>query len=102
MMGIASLPIVVWAVHFTVIYGFTALACARHLTGAVPWVVGTASAAAMLALIALALPAGIRAAGIRATQAIRFPDCLALGLAALAAMAVVWEASSLLWVPACG
>lgn len=95
-MTAASLPVIVWAAHFTVIYGFTALACARHMTGVVPWVVGAASAAAVLALVAVAVRAGIRAA-----RTSLLPDFLALGLGALAAIAVVWEASSLLGVAAC-
>jgi hypothetical protein len=95
-MGAVVLAIALWAAHFTVIYGFSALACARHMSSAVPWVVGAASAAAMLALIAIAIPAGMRAA-----RASLFPDFLALGVGALAMIAVFWEASSLLWVPAC-
>lgn len=95
-MGAVVLAIALWAAHFTVIYGFTALACARHMAAAVPWVVGAASVATALALIAIAVPAGIRAARMS-----RLPDFLALGLGALALLAVTWEASSLLWVRTC-
>jgi hypothetical protein len=96
-MGAVILTIVLWAAHFTLAYGFTALACARSMSAAVPWVVGGASLAALLALAAIAVPAGVRAA--RAPQ---LADVTALGLGGLAAIAVVWEASALLWVPACG
>jgi hypothetical protein len=96
-MGAASLPVLIWSAHFTLIYGFTALACARQLTAAIPWVVGAASVAAIAALLALCVPAGIRV--LRASQ---LADCLALGLGGLATLAVVWEASALFWVPACG
>lgn len=96
-MGAAILTIALWAAHFTVIYGFTALACARQMTGAVPWVVGLASMLALAGLIALAVPAGMRAA-----RALSLADSLTLGLGGLAATAIVWEASSLFWVPACG
>lgn len=91
-MGIAILPIAIWAVHFTVSYGFTAFACARQMSGAVPWVVGVASALALAALIAVA---------VRSAGGSRLPDALAAGLGGLAMIAVVWEASALIWVPAC-
>jgi hypothetical protein len=96
-MGAVALTIVLWAVHFTAIYGFTAFACARQASGAVPWVVGAASAAALLALAAIAVPAGLRV-----SRAALLPDYLALGLSGLAMLAVVWEASALIWVPPCG
>jgi hypothetical protein len=92
----ASTPVILWAVHFTVIYGYSALACARDMTSAIPWVVGLASAAALMALGAVAVPAGLRAA--RTSQ---FTEFLTFGLGGLAAIAVIWEASSLLGVPAC-
>jgi hypothetical protein len=95
-MGPAAMPIVLWAAHFTVVYGFTALACARQWTGAVPWVVSAASIVALVALAVVAVPAGLRAA-----RGPRFADFLALGLGGLAAIAVAWEASSILWVPGC-
>jgi hypothetical protein len=96
-MGAVILTIVLWAAHFAVIYGFTALACARQMATAVPWVLAGASAAALLALGAIAVPAGIRV-----WRTALLPDCLALGLGGLAMIAVLWEASSLIWVPACG
>jgi hypothetical protein len=95
-MGAVILTIALWAAHFTAIYGFTALACARHMAATVPWVVGAASIAAVVALAAIAVPAGIRAVRKSALE-----DFLALGLGALATLAVLWEASALLWVPAC-
>ena len=75
----------------------TALACARQMTAAIPWVVGAASVAAIAALLALCVPAGIRV--VRASG---LADCVAVGLGGLATVAVVWEASALFWVPACG
>lgn len=95
-MGAAILSIALWAAHFAVAYGFTALACARQMAAAIPWVVGMATIAALAASAAIAVPAVMRAA--RTSQ---FPDFLAAGLGALAAIAIAWEASSLLWVPAC-
>ena len=96
-MGTAALTIALWAAHFAVSYGFTAFACARQISAAVPWVVGAASAAVLLALAAIAVPAGIRV-----SRTALLADYLALGLSGLAMLAVVWEASSLIWVPACG
>jgi hypothetical protein len=44
---------IVWAAHFAVLYGVTAVACARGLPHAVPWCVAVAggAAAALLLLI---------------------------------------------------
>jgi hypothetical protein len=95
-MGYVVLPIVLWAAHFTIAYGFTAFACARHMSATVPWLVGAATVAALLALAAVAVPAGVRAA-----RTAQLHDFLALGLGGLAAIAVAWEASALIWVPAC-
>ena len=82
--------------HFTIMYGFTALACARGMSALIPWVVGPASVAALLALAAVAVPAGVRAA--RTSQ---LPEFMTVAFGGLAAIAIVWEASSLLWVPRC-
>jgi hypothetical protein len=95
-MGAVILTVAVWAVHFTIVYSFTAFACAREMASAVPWVVGAASVVAAVALVGLAAPAAIRA-----RRASRLPDFLVLALGALAGMAVIWEASSLLGARAC-
>jgi hypothetical protein len=81
---------IVWALHFAAIYGVTALACARNLPGLVPWAVGIATALAAAAAVALI--------------AVRTPDFagwVASGVAALALLAILWEAASVLVVPAC-
>lgn len=95
-MGRAALPVFIWAAHFAAIYGLTALACARQMAALVPWVVGVASALAIAGLLALAIPAGLRT-----LRGSRLADSLAAGLGGLALVAVVWEASSLFWMPAC-
>lgn len=92
----ATLPVFIWAVHFAAIYGLTALACARQMVALVPWVVAVASVIAVAVLLALAIPAGLRV-----LRTSRLADSLAAGLGGLALVAVVWEASSLFWVPAC-
>jgi hypothetical protein len=75
---------IVWAAHFAVIYGLTALACARGNAGAVPWV------------ITIATLAGVAAAAVIALQARRhggdFVPWLATAVAAIAAIAMIWEA----------
>jgi hypothetical protein len=90
------MPVLLWAAHFAVIYGFTALACARHMPAAVPWLIGIATAAVLAMLAAVTVPAAMRA-----VRAARLVDYLAFGLGGLAAIAVTWEASSLIGIPAC-
>ena len=96
LIGATSLPIAVWAAHFAIIYGFTTLACARDAPQALPWIVALPSAFALAALAIIAIPAGRRA--LRFAQ---LADFLAAGLGALAAVAVLWEASPLLFVQSC-
>jgi hypothetical protein len=88
---ISSGPLV-WALHFTALYGFTALACARGFTAAIPWVVGVStvvlgSAAALLML--------------RFSRE-QFIDWLSAALAALSLVAIVWQAFPVLLVRSCG
>lgn len=85
------LGILVWALHFTIIYGYTALACARGLGASAPWVVGAATvvaAAAAIAIIATHLSA-------------EFTRWMTASVAALALLAIVWEGLSPLWAPPC-
>jgi hypothetical protein len=95
-MGRVAIAVALWAAHFGVAYGFTALACARQMTAAIPWVVAVASIAAVLATAAIAIPAGMRAA-----RTSHFADFVAAGTGVLAAIAIVWEAWALLGLPAC-
>jgi hypothetical protein len=86
-------PVLVWGVHFAVVYGSTALACARSFPRAVPWTIGLATLAAgafMIVTIAREWP-----------RRADFEAWLALALAAMALVAVVWEALPVLLVPAC-
>ena len=84
---------IVWAAHFTALYGFTALACARGLAGAVPWV---ASGATLAAIGALGLIAYVHA-GRRAD----FKAWMTLAVAGLAFAALIYETVPLFIVPAC-
>lgn len=84
---------VVWAVHFTALYGFTALACARGFPGAVPWVAGGATLAAVLAMAFIILRGLPHRAG--------FTAWMTLAVAMLALVAVLYQVIPLFIVPAC-
>lgn len=86
-----SSGVIVWALHFALVYGYTALACARGFGASVPSVVGGATAAA--ALIALGL--------ILANLGHEFTRWMSAALAAAALLAIVWEGLSVFMVPAC-
>lgn len=84
----------VWALHFTVIYGFTALACGRGLPAtAVPWVVVIAT------ILAAAVSVRIVLTGLR--ESARFDCWLSAALAGLALIAIILEAMAALMVPVC-
>jgi hypothetical protein len=89
-----SAGIIVWGVHFAAIYGVTAVACARGLPQLVAPAVGWSTAAAVAAL-AVILVRGWRRRHV-------FEQWLGAALAALALVAVVWEAIPVLVVPPCG
>jgi hypothetical protein len=88
-----SSGVMVWALHFTAIYGITALACARGWHGLVApsvWSSTALAAAASLALIVFG-----------ASRRARFEYWMTAGIAALALVGIVWEALVVLLVPAC-
>lgn len=87
---ISSGPLL-WALHFAVLYGFTALACARGLAAAIPWVAGVST----LALAAAAATLMVR------TSKEQFVDWLAAALAAFSLLAMIWQALPVLLVSAC-
>jgi hypothetical protein len=93
--------VIIWAAHFTVIYGFTALACARAFASAawlglsvVQWAVGAATLLAALATVALIVPA------VRAARP-GFENWLSASVSGLALIAIVWEGMPAVIVPAC-
>ena len=98
----ALLPVagaLVWAVHFAVIYGITSWLCARGAAtmqwlgiGIVTWSVGIATMMALAALAALFFSA---------RHARGFLSWITAGVAALAALAIVWEALPAFMVPPC-
>ena len=93
--------VIIWAAHFTVIYGFTAVACALGL-GETRWpwlsltaVIVIATLVALAAIVAFALPAA--RAGLSA-----FENWMTTALGALAALAIVWEGLvPVFMLPAC-
>ena len=78
-----SAGVIVWALHFGALYGFTALACARGFAGAVPWVAGAASALALAALLLILARSRPRRD--------EFESWLAFSIAALALAAIVFQ-----------
>jgi hypothetical protein len=82
---------VVWAVHFGVIYGVTAAACARNFAPLVPWTVGISGAVAAAALLALMT--------LRSESA--FEHRVTAGVAGAALLAVFWETIGAFVVPLC-
>jgi hypothetical protein len=87
-----SAGVIVWALHFALVYGFTGLACARGLGAAVPWVVAavTALAAALAVLLVLK--------NLHA----EFIQWMTAAVAAAALVAILWEGLAGLLVPTCG
>lgn len=85
--------VAIWALHFAAIYGFTAVACARRLPGPVPLAVAFAT------LVAAAACALIVIAELRKPQG--FESWMTGGLAAVALLAIVWEAVPVVVVTPC-
>ena len=82
-------PVIVWALHFLVVYGFTALACARGFGGTAPWVTGGATLAAGLGVVALMLT----------HLSSEFTRWITAALSAAALLAILWEGLSAWLVP---
>jgi hypothetical protein len=80
-----------WAFHFTVIYAFNALACARGFSQFVPWVIAAAT---------LVLGAAATLLVLRSSRE-EFVDWLSASLAALSLVAILWQALPVLLVSPC-
>jgi hypothetical protein len=91
---------VVWALHFLAIYGFTGVVCARPGVdaGIVAWgvAIGGVVAIALLAVLVL----GARRAASREARR-PFAQHVGQGLAAFAALAIVWETLPVFMAPPC-
>ncbi|WP_426955788.1 hypothetical protein [Muricoccus radiodurans] len=100
--------LLVWAAHFTVLYAGHAVACERGLAAhhwlglpLVPAVVVAATAVALLLLGAIALraaPAGVEGGEVEP----RFTRWFAGAAAAMAGLAVIFQAVPALVLTACG
>jgi len=88
-----SAGVLAWGLHFTAIYAVTALACARDAPGAVPWAIGLAT------LVAGALAAAVIVREWRRRAA--FEAWLAASVAALALVAIAWQAVPVLVLAPC-
>lgn len=86
--------VILWAAHFAIVYGGTALACARDMPGMVPVTIGVATLVASVLAVAVFL----RQWRHRET----FEAWLGAWLAALALFAILLEAVPVLIVPPCG
>lgn len=88
-----SAGVIVWALHFAAIYGFTALACARGFEGPVPSMIGIAG------LVAAAIAVAIVVRGWRGRE--RFEHWLSASIAGFALVAIVFETIPALAVSPC-
>ena len=85
----------VWALHFGIVYGATAVACQRGFEQGLPWVIGGATAAAALAALALIV------SGVRGSRPHGAAGWIAVAASVLALGAILWQASPLLWADRC-
>ncbi len=103
-----SAPLVIWALHFLVIYGLTGIACARGFAAtrvlgldAVPWGIAVATliaAGAMLFTIGVA----VRQLRRRSHSTDAFVHWMSAAAGGLALVGVLWEAVPVFIVPVCG
>jgi tetrahydromethanopterin S-methyltransferase subunit D len=82
-----SSGVIVWALHFTAIYGYTALACARGF-GGISWFVGAVTAVAGLLTLAI----------IVKNLDSEFTRWVSAAVAGAALIAIVWEGLTPLFV----
>ena len=89
-----SAGVIIWVLHFMAIYGITALACARGMTGLV------VPAIAVSTIAAGALAITVIVAGWRRRES--FEHWLSATIGGLALLAIVFEALPVLILPVCG
>ena len=102
-----SAPLVIWAVHFLVIYALTAIACARGFAAtrvlgidAVSWGI---AAATVLAAGAMLFTIGVAVRRLRpqSNGTAAFVHWMSAAAGGLALVGILWEALPVLIVPAC-
>ena len=97
---------IIWAFHFTVLYGFTAVACARGLgTELVPLTIavatGVAALAAAVVMVRSLCPVGPGAPDSDHAPGAEFIRWITAAVAALALLVMILEALTAALVPAC-
>lgn len=104
----ASSALVLWALHFSLIYMVTAVACARGLSThrlaglpTLPLLIMGASALALLAMLLVALRAWGEWKASPRPGAHRFLSLFALSTTPIAALGVVWATIPVLLVEPC-
>jgi hypothetical protein len=103
--------LLIWGLHFGVVYGVNGIVCARNLgeaqwlgLGIMTWVVGVTTVAALAATVVL-IWAALRPAGRFGPYPEPtgpFIDWITATVGAIAVLAIVWDALPVLFVPACG
>lgn len=86
--------IVVWGLHFTAVYGLTALACARGQAETVPWIIGVSALAAGALTVAILVKGYLGRAG--------FVEWMTASVAAFGLIGIVYETAAGLLSPLCG
>ena len=106
--GAVLAGLLIWAAHFTVIYGFTGLACARGLAnqqvlgfGLIDVVVVGATILALLAAAAVLMRALRFANASEQAESVPFLRWTAAMSAALAMIAILWEGLPALLISGC-
>ena len=88
-----SSGVIVWALHFTAVYGYAGLACARGWERSVTPVIAGSTALAALAAAAIIVLSWPRRA--------RFESTVAAGLAGFALLAILWEGAGIAFLTPC-
>ena len=88
-----TVPILIWALHFTLAYGSTSLACARAMANLVPWAITAASVLGGVAALGC-----LRYAVNRRGS---FPAWMTAALAVVTLIAIVYETMGAYTLPAC-
>lgn len=105
--------LLIWAVHFAVLYAINALACARGFAGREVFGIGVVTfgigAATLVAVAALGwIVARTRTSGMpylprsAGHQTGRFMNYMAVAIAGLSLVGVIWDAIPVLIIPPCG
>ena len=100
--------LVIWALHFTGVYLWTALVCARGWQVSIPWSISLMTLAALMALAWVLWQCiygswrTAQHADARAAEEYLFAPRIAAFVAAFGMVAVVWEAMPAVWTRGCG